>query len=261
MAMAFQGMLERFGLTEKIHAVNADNATANDTQTTKLHALDNSFEEENRVRCFNHTLQLSAKSLLAPFNTAISQQAKQDDEMPEEDDDDQLIPEDDDDDDDDEDDEEEDDQDEDDQDDGIDELEALSENERVQVLEDTAVVRETVTKVRHHETKDVRVSRYVTDCCLTQQVRQLSFAIIHSTTIALPAWRRTCSELGLKKRLIPRDVVTRWNSTYDMMRFVLTYRKAIDRITAAKALKLRRYELDNDDWVIVEDLVSVLEVK
>jgi len=91
-------------------------------------------------------------------------------------------------------------------------------------------------------------------------VRRLAFAIIHSTTIALPAWRRTCSELNLKKRLIPRDIVTRWNSTYDMMRFVLTYWQAIDQITADKGLKLRRYELDDDDWAIIEDLVSVLEV-
>ena len=45
-----------------------------------------------------------------------------------------------------------------------------------------------------------------------------------------------------------------------MMRFVLTYRKAIDIITADKILKLRKYELDNDDWLIVEDLVTVLEV-
>jgi hypothetical protein len=93
------------------------------------------------------------------------------------------------------------------------------------------------------------------------QVRQLSFAIIHSTTIALPAWRRICRELKLKERLIPRDVVTRWNSTYDMMKFALTYRMAIDKITADKALKLRKYELDNDDWAIIEDLVSVLEVR
>ena len=45
-----------------------------------------------------------------------------------------------------------------------------------------------------------------------------------------------------------------------MMSFVLQYRKAIDKVTADKALKLRRYELDNDDWLIIEDLVSVLEV-
>ena len=46
-----------------------------------------------------------------------------------------------------------------------------------------------------------------------------------------------------------------------MMRFVLTYWEAVDQITADKALKLRRYKLDNDDWVIVEDLVSILEVR
>jgi hypothetical protein len=92
------------------------------------------------------------------------------------------------------------------------------------------------------------------------QVRQLSFAIIHSTTIALPAWRRFCADLGLKPKLIPRDVVTRWNSTYDMMEFALKYRKPIDAITADKSLKLRKYELDNDDWAIIGDLVAVLEV-
>jgi len=46
-----------------------------------------------------------------------------------------------------------------------------------------------------------------------------------------------------------------------MLRFVLTYRPAVDKITADKALKLRKYELDNNDWVIVEDLISVLEVR
>jgi hypothetical protein len=155
MALAFQAMLERFGLTDKIHAVNADNATANDKQTTKLDVLPNSFEKENRVRCFNHTLQLSAKSLLAPFNPAISQKATQDDEMPEEDDNDQLIPEDDD--ENDEDDPEVDDEENDDDDNGIDELEELSENERAQVLENTAEVRETVTKVSNYEAEDVRL--------------------------------------------------------------------------------------------------------
>jgi hypothetical protein len=49
MALAFQRMLEGFGLTEKIHAVNADNTTANDKPTTKLDTLDNSFEAGNRV--------------------------------------------------------------------------------------------------------------------------------------------------------------------------------------------------------------------
>jgi hypothetical protein len=45
-----------------------------------------------------------------------------------------------------------------------------------------------------------------------------------------------------------------------MMDFILKYRHAIDQVTANKALKLRKYKLDNDDWVIVEDLVAILEV-
>src|ERR1700722_19518038 len=79
MANAFQKMLEQFGLTEKILAVNADNATSNDTQTTELDQLDNTFEKENQVRCFNHTLQLSAKALLKPFNIGLSGNVTDDD--------------------------------------------------------------------------------------------------------------------------------------------------------------------------------------
>lgn len=61
-------------------------------------------------------------------------------------------------------------------------------------------------------------------------------------------------------RLIPRDVKTRWNSTYDMLVMALKYRSAIDNITANKALKLRKFELDDDDWKIVLDLIRVLKV-
>jgi hypothetical protein len=46
-----------------------------------------------------------------------------------------------------------------------------------------------------------------------------------------------------------------------MMKFVRAYRDAVDKITADKSLKLRRYELDSDDWEIIDDLVSILEVR
>ena len=146
MANAFQKMLEQFGLTEKIHAVNADNASPNDTLTTKLDQLDNTFEEENRARCFNHTLQLSAKALLKPFNIGLSGNVADDDDHSTQDDNgDSAIVEDDEEDEGDEEERAEDDKD--DEDDNINELEELSEDERSQVLEETTVVRETVTKV------------------------------------------------------------------------------------------------------------------
>ena len=93
------------------------------------------------------------------------------------------------------------------------------------------------------------------------QLCKLSFAVIHSTTIALPAWWCSCEMHKLTPNLIPRDVVTRWNSTYDMMQFALKYRKPIDSITADKSLKsLRKFELDDDEWNIVTELVSILKV-
>ena len=143
MALAFQKMLTWFGLTEKIHAVNADNVTANDKQTIKLNALPNLFQKENCVWCFNHTLQLSAKALLTPFNPAISQKTPQDDKMPEEGDDDQLLLEDD----------TEEDNEDNSEDDDINELDELSENEWVQVLGNTTEVCETVTKVSYMKQK------------------------------------------------------------------------------------------------------------
>ena len=45
-----------------------------------------------------------------------------------------------------------------------------------------------------------------------------------------------------------------------MMSFVLKYRMEINRVMGDKSLKLRRYELDNEDWAIIKDLVSVLKV-
>jgi hypothetical protein len=45
-----------------------------------------------------------------------------------------------------------------------------------------------------------------------------------------------------------------------MLNFVLSYRPVIDTVTADKALKLRKFELDDDEWKIVADLVSILHV-
>ena len=45
---------------------------------TTLSNLDNSFDKENHVRCFNHTLQLSSKALLKPFNVGISKKTDED---------------------------------------------------------------------------------------------------------------------------------------------------------------------------------------
>ena len=43
-----------------------------------LATLKNSFEEEHRGRCFNHTLDLFAKALVKPFNPVLSGKAPDD---------------------------------------------------------------------------------------------------------------------------------------------------------------------------------------
>lgn len=45
-----------------------------------------------------------------------------------------------------------------------------------------------------------------------------------------------------------------------MLKVAIEYRAAIDDITADKSVKLRKYELDDEDWTIVEDLIRVLKV-
>jgi hypothetical protein len=53
--------------------MNTNNATLNDAQTTALNDLDNLFDKVNHVCCFNHTVQLSAKTSIKLFNTGMGE--------------------------------------------------------------------------------------------------------------------------------------------------------------------------------------------
>ncbi|KAI1783384.1 hypothetical protein LXA43DRAFT_903690 [Ganoderma leucocontextum] len=89
---------------------------------------------------------------------------------------------------------------------------------------------------------------------MASQIRTLSFKIINSTTKLLPAWKATCVGCKKPERLMPRDVRTRWNSTYDMLDFAVGYSKVIDNMTASKSNGLRRYELSRDEWKVAKQL-------
>jgi len=59
---------------------------------------------------------------------------------------------------------------------------------------------------------------------------------------------------------MPRDVATRWNSTFDMLHFAIEYRPALDKITAKWENNLRSFELSGEEWKIASDLHDALEV-
>jgi predicted Co/Zn/Cd cation transporter (cation efflux family) len=60
--------------------------------------------------------------------------------------------------------------------------------------------------------------------------------------------------------MMPRDVSTRWNSTYDMVEFAAEYRAALDIMTADRDMKLRKFELSKKEWGMVTELCEVLQV-
>lgn len=68
------------------------------------------------------------------------------------------------------------------------------------------------------------------------------------------------TELNLTVRIMPRDVSTRWNSTFDMLDFAIEYRKAIDTITDRRRLGLGAFVLSDEEWVLAKQLCEVLRV-
>ena len=92
------------------------------------------------------------------------------------------------------------------------------------------------------------------------QLRKLAFTIKNSSTIILPKWFVVLTDLDLNSRMMPRDVQTRWNSTFDMLNFAVEYREALNAITGDWDMKLRQYELSKEDWNIATQLRDVLKV-
>ena len=92
------------------------------------------------------------------------------------------------------------------------------------------------------------------------QIRKLAYAIKNSSTIALPQWYRILENLSLDARVIPCDVCTRWNATYDMLDVAYQYKKAINKITDMWDMKLCAYEIETHEWKVVRQLRDLLKV-
>lgn len=92
------------------------------------------------------------------------------------------------------------------------------------------------------------------------QLRKLAYKMIHSTTLVLPAWQNILRELDLTISLMPWDISTRWDSTFDMLAYALKYQKAIESVMQQRDLGLHQFELTEIEWELVDELQGVLKV-
>jgi hypothetical protein len=95
---------------------------------------------------------------------------------------------------------------------------------------------------------------------ISTQLRKLAFKIVNSSTLLLPAWKKLLATLHMDERLMPRDVKTRWNSTFSMLDFAVEYRKPLDMLSGQRGNGLREFELTQEEWEIAEQLRDVLKV-
>ncbi|KAF7763751.1 hypothetical protein Agabi119p4_8288 [Agaricus bisporus var. burnettii] len=253
LAAEFLKVLNDFGITDKILAVTCDNATNNDVMVEKMGEGAVNFDgDTSRVRCFAHIVNLVAKSILSQFdlpknqsNSETAHQAFQRRCAEEEDGLRDLDIE-------------------------TDE-ETRSSSEGVNTLlaggnerlaGDLAGIRRLAGTLEHQQQRqrlqeapeeiandgedmgwiDERWGMSENELgSLTQSVmparrmlvklRKIAFAVKNSPTVIAPRWNEICTSKGLKKRHIPTDVKTRWNSTHDLLDFSLKYQAAIDILT------------------------------
>lgn len=59
---------------------------------------------------------------------------------------------------------------------------------------------------------------------------------------------------------MPRDVATRWNSTFDMLAFAVEYKEPLMTILSDVNYTLVKHQLSNIEWKYAEELRDALQV-
>ncbi|KAJ3833743.1 hypothetical protein F5878DRAFT_546022 [Lentinula raphanica] len=181
------------------------------------------------VRCFAHTINLTAKGVLRPFEAGKTQPSEPDENESREDMDELAS-----------------------------ELRDLEENgaqERddnegfVDVLNEMSAGERATWQ---NEVTPVKSALYKT--------RKISFKIIHSTTGLLPRWREQVSDTEFADQVLPRDVATRWNSTYDMLAAFLRMKEPVVKFLDRASYGLSALALNDNEWDAIQGLVAVLKV-
>ncbi|RXW14793.1 hypothetical protein EST38_g11056 [Candolleomyces aberdarensis] len=269
LAAAFVDILRSYGIEHKLLSVTCNNASSNDTMINEIAKLILSYPGAvNRVRCLAHVVNLVVKIILWQFNSRrrvktsekaskgvkSGQKGESDGEVAS---DESQVPED----------------------DPLDLGEIADDIEREEKEMDEVVDESEDEELGEDEVEwfeealggkvdEVAASTQPARLVLTK-LRKLAYAIKNSPTIILPRWKAAILEVASEEpekdrklmfRMMLRDVPTRWNSSYDMLKLSYLYWCAIDRLTSRRDLGVRKYELTDDEWVIVKQLRDTLKV-
>ncbi|KAF7776710.1 hypothetical protein Agabi119p4_5103 [Agaricus bisporus var. burnettii] len=91
------------------------------------------------------------------------------------------------------------------------------------------------------------------------KLRKVAYSIKNSTTILRPRWNKILAEQGLPVKMMPRDMATRWNSTYDMLYSATNYKSAL-KILLNDEDELNDYQLNKTEWSLADELCNALKV-
>ena len=64
----------------------------------------------------------------------------------------------------------------------------------------------------------------------------------------------------LSKQMMPRDITTHWNYTYEMLSFAHTYCDVYNELIGNRDMKMQKYEIEDSEWEVVKQLAGVLKV-
>ncbi|KAE9403682.1 hypothetical protein BT96DRAFT_1079562, partial [Gymnopus androsaceus JB14] len=90
-------------------------------------------------------------------------------------------------------------------------------------------------------------------------IRNVSNETINSLIKVLPAWKKTVADFKLPSKQIPRDVRTRWNSTFDMINMAVQYGTPLNSFINDSNNGLTAFALSTTEWIILENLRDVLQ--
>ncbi|KAF9066256.1 hypothetical protein BDP27DRAFT_1153444, partial [Rhodocollybia butyracea] len=89
--------------------------------------------------------------------------------------------------------------------------------------------------------------------------RKISYKIISSPTLLLPKWREQLANTPFQGGILPCDVSTRWNSTYDMLGAFLEMRGPVTEFLDCSSNGMLEYVFEDKEWAVIEGLVSAFK--